>query len=212
MTEARYGMLIDLARCIGCNACAVACKMGNDLPLTKFNTWVESWDAGEDGDVRRVNVPKLCNHCVDPKCAQVCPTGATFVTDEGVVLVDQTECINCHSCMNACPYDVRYEVEESDGLAAHVSKCTFCYHRTSRGMLPACVGTCVAKARLFGDLNDPNSDIAKRMVQVEAEALKPEAGIDTSVRYVLLSSLGSLPRRSGVHKGGKALVAYDQEG
>lgn len=205
MSEKRFGMLIDLARCIGCNACAVACKMENDVPLTKFNTWVESWDAGEDGDVRRVNVPKQCNHCVSPECQKVCPTGATHVTEEGVVLVDKEKCINCHSCMYACPYDVRYEVPGEN----YVTKCTYCYHRTVRGMLPACVGTCVGKARLFGDLNDPTSDIARRIAEIDAEALRPELGIDTSTRYVVLTEACSLPVRSAVHKGGQVLVPYE---
>lgn len=211
MTKRNFGMLIDLARCIGCNACAVACKMENDVPLTKFNTWVESWDAGEDGDVRRVNVPKQCNHCTDALCAMACPTGATFVTDEGVVLINKDDCDNCHACMEACPYDVRYEVEAADGEAAHVAKCTYCYHRTSRGMLPACVGTCVAKARLFGDLDDPESDIAKRVAEVEAEALRADFGIDVSTRYVLLSMAEELPVRSAVHRGGVPIASLGKE-
>ena len=205
MTDTRYGMLIDLSRCIGCNACTVACKMENDVPLTKYNGWVDTWDAGDDDDVRRVNIPKLCNHCADPRCEAACPTGATYIAEGGVVLIDEEKCINCQACIKACPYDVRYEVAEADGVAAHVAKCTYCYHRVARGMLPACVGTCVAQARLYGDLNNPESDIARRMAEITAEALLPEEGIDTATRYVLLTEAEALPRRSGVYKGGELI-------
>ena len=132
----RLGMLIDLARCIGCNACAVACKMENETPTGKFNTWIESWDVkDENGYIRRANVPKQCNHCDNPVCVEVCPTEASYIAEDGTVQVDFEKCIGCQACITACPYQVRWLDEESNT----VHKCTFCHHRTTNGMLPACV-------------------------------------------------------------------------
>ena len=110
----RFGMLIDLSLCIGCNACAVACKQENGVPLTKFNTWVESWDVGTGEQARRANQPKLCNHCADAPCVKVCPTGASYRTEDGVVLVDAEKCIGCKYCMAACPYQARW-VDDDTG-------------------------------------------------------------------------------------------------
>ena len=123
----RFGMLIDLSLCIGCNACAVACKQENGVPLTKFNTWVESWDVGTGEQARRANQPKLCNHCADAPCVKVCPTGASYRTEDGVVLVDSEKCIGCKYCMAACPYQARW-VDDDTG---EVGKCT-CLLYTSR--------------------------------------------------------------------------------
>ncbi len=197
-TAPRLGMLIDLSTCVGCNACAVACKMENDTPHNCFSTWVDSWDAGAYPEVYRANLPKLCNHCDNPACQTVCPTGATFTTDEGVVLVDPERCIGCKYCMAACQYQVRWQ----DPDTGTVSKCTFCYHRTSKGMQPKCVSTCITKSRLFGDLNDPNSDISQRLAEVEAEKLLPEIHGGVAVYYVGLSQTLGAPEASAVCQGG----------
>ena len=139
MSEKRLGMLIDLSLCIGCNACVVACKRENDVPLTKFNTWIESFDVERpDGRIARANVPKQCNHCEDAPCVKVCPTGASYKAEDGTVQVDMEKCIGCKYCMAACPYQVRYQLDSGE-----VQKCTFCHHRTTEGMLPMCVSTCV---------------------------------------------------------------------
>ncbi len=203
MSEKRYGMLIDLAACIGCNACAVACKEENDVPLGSFNVWVESWDVDDGVTARRANVPKQCNHCADAPCVAVCPTKATYVTDEGVVLVDAEKCIGCGACLAACPFGARYLIDSGEA-----QKCTFCYHRTQYGLLPACVATCVTKARLFGDMGDPESDVSKRLAEVESETLYPDLGLDLAVRYVGLSEAEALPRVSAVHKGGNVIKPY----
>ena len=116
MSEKRFGMLIDLSLCVGCNACAVACKQENAVPLAKFNTWVESWDVDDGGIVRRANVPKQCNHCASAPCVKVCPTGASYRTDEGVVMTDPEKCIGCKYCMAACPYQARW-VDDVTGEA-----------------------------------------------------------------------------------------------
>lgn len=202
----RLGMLLDLSACIGCNACVVACKQENDVPVTKFNTWIESWDAGTYPNVLRANLPKLCNHCADPLCENACPTGATYVTDEGVVLIDDEKCTGCKTCIEACPYaSVRWYDEDTK----LVRKCTYCYHRTSQGMLPMCTTVCPTHARMFGDLNDPESDIAKRLAQVEAEGVDPALTIDTSTRYVGVSEMTSLPVSSGICHGGNVVVLLE---
>ncbi len=202
--EKRYGMLIDLSACIGCNACAVACKQENDVPLGNFNTWVESWDVTVDGRTYRANMPKLCNHCEDAPCVKVCPTGASFKTEEGVVLVDADKCIGCKYCMAACPYQVRWVND-----AGEVDKCTFCYHRTSNGLLPACVSTCVTRARYFGDLNDPESDISKKIAELGSEGLYPDLGLNPSVTYVGLSETLDAPVSSAIHRGGNVAKKYE---
>ena len=201
----RFGMLIDLSLCIGCNACAVACKQENGVPLTKFNTWVESWDVGTGEQARRANQPKLCNHCADAPCVKVCPTGASYRTEDGVVLVDSEKCIGCKYCMAACPYQARW-VDDDTG---EVGKCTFCHHRAAHGLLPACVSTCVTRARYFGDLDDPSSDIAKKVADVGGEALFADLGLNPSVLYVGLSQVEGLPATSAIHRGGNVVKPYE---
>ena len=208
MSEKRLGMLIDLGVCIGCNACTVACKQENEPPLTKFNTWVESWDAeAEDGRVTRANLPKLCNHCENPACVSVCPTGASYQADDGTVQIDQDKCIGCKYCMAACPYGVRYMVEES----GDVSKCTFCHHRTTEGLLPACVSTCVTTSRMFGDLNDPDSDISKKLAEAgtKAKGLMEDLGMEPRVYYIGLDETLAAKPVSAVHKGGNVIAPYE---
>jgi len=125
-------------------------------------------------------VPKLCNHCTNPACVQVCPTGATFKTEDGVVVIDHTYCIGCQYCVQACPYGARFfnpEKQVSD-------KCTWCYHRITKGLLPACVEVCPVGARIFGDRNDEESPISKFLVENRVEVLKPETGNGPNVFYV----------------------------
>lgn len=203
MTERNLGMLIDLSLCIGCNACAVACKQENDVPIGCFNTWVESWDVDDAGSIRRANVPKLCNHCTDAPCVKVCPTGASYRTDDGLVMVDPEKCIGCKYCMAACPFQVRYQVETGE-----IDKCTFCEHRTSQGLLPACVSTCVTRARYFGDLSDPSSDISKKMEEAETVALYEDLNLGSRVFYIGLDEIEAMPVVSAVHKGGNVLKRY----
>lgn len=125
-------------------------------------------------------VPKLCNHCSRPPCVQVCPVGATYRTEDGVVLIDQDYCIGCRYCVQACPYGARYFNEEL-GVA---DKCTWCYHRITKGLKPACVEVCCHGARVFGDLNDPESDISRFLRDNRVEVLKPEIGTHPNVYYV----------------------------
>lgn len=207
MSEKHMGMVVNLSLCIGCNACAVACKIENDVPPTKFNTWVESFDVERgDGYIARANISKLCNHCENAPCVSVCPTGASYQTDDGYVLIDHERCIGCKYCMAACPYSVRW-VDDATG---EVSKCTFCHHRTSEGLLPACVATCVTKARMFGDLNDPDSDVSKRLAEAgEDEALFDDLGLGPAVHYIGLGDVERMTVASAVMRGGNVYKPYE---
>jgi Fe-S-cluster-containing dehydrogenase component len=117
-------------------------------------------------------VPKICNHCENPSCVQVCPTGATFRTIDGAVLIDHDHCIGCQYCVQACPYGARFFNYEE----RVTEKCTLCYHRITKGLKPACVEVCPVNARIFGDLNDPNSDISRFIRDNRVQVLKPHTG------------------------------------
>ncbi len=125
-------------------------------------------------------VPKLCNHCTHPACVQVCPTGATYKTEDGVVLIDHTYCIGCQYCVQACPYGARYFNEEK-GVT---DKCTWCYHRITKGLQPACVEACPVGARIFGDRNDKQSLISQFIQNHRVQVLRPETGNAPNVFYV----------------------------
>ena len=125
-------------------------------------------------------VPKLCNHCTNPACVQVCPTGATYKTEDGVVLIDDTYCIGCRYCVQACPYGARY-FDEKKGVA---DKCTWCYHRITRGLQPACVEVCPVGARVFGDQNDRESPFSRFIRNNRVHVLRPESGNAPNVFYV----------------------------
>ena len=154
----RYGFVIDIARCIDCRACLVACSVENEVPMDHTRIWVH--DLGLQGsfpDLARTFAPYNCMHCENPPCTEVCVSGATYKDpDNGLVLVDQEACIGCGYCVDACPYDARY-LDEARGV---VDKCNGCIQRLEVGLQPACVATCVGGSRLFGDFNDPNSEVS----------------------------------------------------
>ncbi len=151
----------------------------------KRRTHVPEFFFGEYPEVRRIFVPRLCMHCEDPPCVFVCPTGASYVNEDGVVLVKHEICIGCKYCIIACPYNARYV----DHRIRSVDKCTFCYeNRVMKGKLPACVETCVGHARIFGDLDDPNSEVHKLVTTGEAAPLRPDLGTKPKVFYVKRSS------------------------
>ena len=149
-----YAFVIDVARCIDCRACLVACSVENNVPMDHTRIWV--YDQGIQGnwpDLSREFVPYNCMHCDHPPCTEVCVSGATYKdANSGLVLVDQDACIGCGYCVEACPYGARY-IDQKRGV---VDKCNACVQRLQVGLQPACVATCVGKSRLFGDLNDPN--------------------------------------------------------
>lgn len=179
----RYAMLIDLRRCIGCQACTVACAMENETPLGQARTWASTYELDTPDGPRRVNLPRLCNHCEDPACLTVCPTQATYQRDDGAVVVDNSRCVGCGYCTQACPYGARFVSEATETA----DKCTFCVHRVDAGLLPACVETCVGGARIFGDLNDPESEISRLLADMPAQVLKPEQGTNPRVFYIGLN-------------------------
>lgn len=149
-----YVMFIDQNKCTGCNACRIACQTQWGLPpeLT-YNTLLEQ-EKGTYPKVERLITPMQCQHCDDPPCLTVCPTGATYKRDDGIVLVDAKKCIGCKYCMIACPYNAR--VINDHGVP---EKCRFCAEYLAEGGTPACVSTCMNDVRVFGDLDDPNSPI-----------------------------------------------------
>lgn len=153
---ANYSIITDLNRCVGCLACTVACKAINGVPVGNF--WIKTLRVGphptEGGtghfpDVEMYFLPVQCQHCENPSCVHVCPTGASYVNDDGTVQIDKAKCIGCQFCVMACPYGVRYLNEEEKV----VEKCTMCEQKIAQGELPQCVTQCAARARFFGDLD-----------------------------------------------------------
>lgn len=163
----RYGMLINTKKCVGCYACRMACQMNNHLEATESFISYEERETGAFPHVYAEVVPVQCMHCEDAPCQSVCPTHATYTTDSGVVLVDEDKCIGCKYCMAACPYGVRIQIE-STGV---IEKCRFCWDGQDAGNPPKCVNTCISGARVFGDLDDPESDISREIARTNAQPL-----------------------------------------
>lgn len=176
----RWAMVIDVQKCIGCQACTVSCIMENAVPENSFRTIVSTYEVREGKRTGTYVLPRLCNQCDNPPCIPVCPVGATFQRKDGVVVVDGDRCVGCAYCVQACPYDARF-INHETGKA---DKCTFCAHRVDVGLLPACVETCVGGARIFGDLNDPKSQVRKLVDQNQVKVLKPEMGTQPHVFYL----------------------------
>lgn len=184
----RYAMVIDLRRCIGCDACMVACKAEFDVPLGVFRTWVPYKVVGTYPNVKKQFLPRLCNHCDDPPCVRACPVGATYkVEDGGFVLQRYERCIGCKACMASCPYNARFMLPKQRSytdITSVVDKCTFCFHRVTQGLAPACVQTCIGRARIFGDLNDPASEVSYLVNNLPTQVLRPEEGTKPHVFYI----------------------------
>lgn len=176
----RYVMVIDLRRCVGCHACSVACKQENNVPIATFRAWVKQVEKGEYPNVRKLSLPSLCNHCARPICVQNCPVQASYQREDGIVLVDYDRCIGCKYCIASCPYDARFV----NPVRKVVEKCTFCVHRVERGQQPACVETCMTKARTFGDMNDPQSEVSKLIATNPVSPFKPDSGTEPQVFYI----------------------------
>lgn len=176
----RYAMAIDLSLCVGCAACAVACKMENEVPPGVFNLWIREREVGVYPDLLVEFRPEQCLHCENPPCVPVCPTGASYQREDGLVLVDPRRCIACGACIAACPYDARYLHP-----AGYVSKCTFCAHRLEKGRVPACVETCPTYCRTFGDLDDPESPVSQALKAAgRVDVLRPEQGTKPKLFYL----------------------------
>ncbi len=198
----RYGMVIDLQRCVGCNSCTIACKQANGTPPGVLRTRVLIKETGTYPNTRYQYLPILCMHCQEPECSRVCPTGATKVLENGIVTIDKDACIGCQFCVMACPYGARSFVEEytsyfpGQEMTAYeksqsgrfqtgtADKCDFCADRVAAGELPVCVVTCGAHARIFGDLDDPESEVSKLVAQHHGKQLLSELGSKPSVFYI----------------------------
>ncbi len=198
----RYGMVIDLKRCVGCNACTLACKAEKGTPPGIRYQRVDKYEIGKYPTARLAFRPIPCMHCAQPACLDVCPTGATYKRDDGIVLIDHDKCMGCRYCVLACPYEARqslrrvdryygqggltpYEVMKQEDLDRGTAvKCDFCVTRLEKGRMPACVDTCPAQARYFGDLDDPESMPSKLIVVHCGVVLKEEMGTEPSVYYI----------------------------
>jgi Fe-S-cluster-containing dehydrogenase component len=181
--KTQYTLLIDLDRCVGCKACQLACKVENNVDYGIF--WTQMNSIGPEGEFPKLDYfyfPKQCQHCENPLCVSVCPTKATYQTDEGIVLVDQDKCFGCQYCIWACPYGVR-TLNKAKGM---VEKCILCAGRVERGELPACVVGCEGDCRYFGDANDPLSDVSIYLAEHQGRAFRvhPEFGTKPSVIYL----------------------------
>ncbi len=201
----KLGIAINLERCIGCHTCANACKMQNNVPMGMLwnRVLTEGSDVvdGAQGTypyLSRTFLPLACQHCESPACLKVCPTGATYKDDKGRVEIDYDKCIGCRMCMAACPYNARVfnwnePVRDPDfnygdkdvpvrpkGVA---EKCTLCKERTDRDEKPMCIACCPTRARVFGDLDDPESEISKLVRDKNAYNLLPEQGTHPQVYY-----------------------------
>ncbi len=201
----KLGIAIDKKRCIGCQTCALSCKTQNNVPEGVF--WNRVITEGSDiidgavgtyPDLSRSYLPIACQHCENPACQKVCPTGATYKDDKGRVEIDYEKCIGCRMCMAACPYNARsfnwedpkrsvdFNYGDKDvpvrpkGVA---EKCTLCKERTDKDQEPMCVQNCPYDARIFGDLDDPNSEISKKVKEKNAYMLLEDRGTKPQVKY-----------------------------
>ena len=211
----RYGFVIDTGLCMGCNSCSVACKIENNIPsgiywnrlLTEGGDGLDSPsgkypEKGESSTLKLRYLTLACQHCSNPACVKVCPVGATYKDlDTGVVRQDYDRCIGCRMCMAACPYtgvrsfnweEPAYTIDFAIGspdVPAHqkhtVEKCTMCWQRIAKGTEPFCIKACPGRARFWGDLDDPASEVCKAIAGREYKTLLPEKGTKPSVYYLL---------------------------
>ncbi|MBI4593539.1 MAG: 4Fe-4S dicluster domain-containing protein [Candidatus Rokubacteria bacterium] len=208
----RWGMVIDLRRCVGCQTCTIACKQEHALGPGLQWRFVADCETGEYPDVRRRFLPMQCMHCAEPPCVPVCPTGASRQRPDGIVWIAYEACVGCGYCAVACPYQARHV---ADGAASYfdeptpaeraraqpqrrgvMTKCTFCQERVDAGRArgltpgvapeatPVCAVACIAGAIVFGDLDDPASLVSQRRATEGAVPLMSECGTEPSVYYV----------------------------
>lgn len=180
----RLGMVIDQERCIGCEACSVACRKENNTA----NFWIQvKTQGGGQKDTPKGNfpnlemnfLPQLCNHCINPPCVDSCPTEALIKREDGPVILNKDLCNGCKACIDACPYDV-IKFDEDNNI---IEKCNLCVHRLDQELEPFCVICCEGQALYFGDLNEKKSKISQLISQRKTFRLKPEEGTDSSVYY-----------------------------
>ncbi len=194
----RWGMLIDTSKCDDCSACVTACHEENGIHSTGHPEvdpqWIRKLNVKDPETGHSFSLPMMCQHCETPPCADVCPTGASFRRADGIVLVDRHICIGCRYCMMACPYKARsfehQDVTEKKAVAPRgkgtVEACTMCVHRVDAGESPACVEACNAdghQAMTFGDLNDPGSEISKKLAQEGGKQIRADLRLNPGLRY-----------------------------
>lgn len=200
-----YIYLIDTRKCIGCGSCVRACSRENDVPPAYFRTWIERYEISRTGEAivdspnggmegfeplvtgqevtKGFFFPKLCCHCTNTPCVQLCPVGASYRTRDGVILVDGKRCIGCGYCVQACPYGSRF-IHPVTHVA---SKCTLCYHRITRGLVTACVQACPVEARMLGDSKQAGDKVAEIIATQRVQILQPELLTDPNCYYLGLS-------------------------
>ncbi len=210
----QYGMVIDLSRCVRCGSCMISCKAEHTLPRGIYWTRVLRKESGKYPVIEETIMPILCNHCRDAACVKVCPSGATTKQGNGIVVIDYDKCLGCRYCMMACPYGARFyhqkflpyypdqgftlqeELSKQELQRGVVIKCTFCREKiqegTKKGLKPGvdreatpiCVNNCIGKARYFGDLEDPKSDVSSLIRAYHGFQIHPEYGTAPSVYYI----------------------------
>jgi Fe-S-cluster-containing dehydrogenase component/formate-dependent nitrite reductase membrane component NrfD len=202
---ANYGFAIDLRKCIGCHACTIACKGEHQIPIGVNRCWVKTVEQGTFPATRRFFFPVLCNQCDAAPCVTICPTRALYKRRDGIVDLHSDVCIGCRACMVACPYDQLF----IDPNTHTAEKCNFCANRVENELLPSCVIVCPTECRIFGDLDDPSSEVA-RIVKAEAIALrKPEKGTQPKVFYIGAEESAIQPEiatRPFMYKEGQVLL------
>jgi len=195
----RWGLMIDVNKCASdCTACVSACKTENGWEghgdPEQAAQWIRKVTLKDKATGHETSMPVMCQHCEEPPCVDVCPTGASFKRVDGIVLVDKHTCIGCRYCMMACPFKARSFVHEpTTNQKEHaprgngtVESCTLCVHRVDEGRIPACVEACDATgngAMIFGDLNDPDSDISRALAAYPTTALRADLDLNQGVRY-----------------------------
>ena len=200
-----YGFAIDLRKCIGCHACTIACKAEHDIPIGVNRCWVKTVEHGTFPDTRRLFFPVLCNQCDDAPCMTICPTNALFKRRDGIVDLHGDSCIGCRACMVACPYDQLF----IDPNTRTAEKCNFCANRVENELLPACVSVCPTECRIFGDLDDPASEVAQIAQREMTRVRKPEKQTIPKVFYIGADDRVIQPEtatRPFIYKEGRVLL------
>ncbi|MFX1256877.1 MAG: 4Fe-4S dicluster domain-containing protein [Promethearchaeota archaeon] len=180
----KWGLVIDQERCIGCEACRIACKIENNsteywIQIETQNVDQKDIPFGKFPDLKMVWLPRLCNHCSNPPCVEVCPNEALIKREDGIIILEEEKCDGCQTCISTCPYEIIIYNREQN----IIEKCNFCSHRIDEGLEPFCVICCEGQALYFGDLNDPNSEISQLIASRDIFQLKSDIGTDSSVYY-----------------------------